>query len=455
MVRLFETDLWRSFVTGVQVDDGDSGPRLRGFLASTHPLRYSSTHNESGTAGYFSGFPNSLTSELPGTAPPAYDASSYQGRIPPPMRFNVLPREEEGRECLPAYSCSIRREAVFARKMEFRSPFDRACDRAWFKVFVILDGTMLKVCKVRTTAFAGKRASVHDIATNPDLPIAAGAGMVLKTYTLQYAEVGNAVDYKKRNYVIRLRIETDQFLLSCNTLETFLDWLEALSAAINLALPLEERSLPRFRTVPRYHIERPAVTRQQSASQESSVSDRSSSTLRRRADFRLERGRISRGAGRIPADVPLNESIEDERPPENLASEESIEGASPDESGTTVSSAPLSRRLSTSSTSAERPSSSPPLPDSPRCNRETGPDDGKWRPSNRWTMARDIRYAHRCTTALRRDGPRRNDLVIKDGKRWKIDWAEGRLVLQKDKPPQLPKYTEATNVGPRGERDAN
>jgi hypothetical protein len=85
---------------------------------------------------------------------------------------------------------------VFVRKMEFRSPFERACDRAWFKVYVVLDGTMLKICRVRMTALA-ERASAHEVAANPDLPIAATAGMVLKTYTLQHAEVGNAVDYTK------------------------------------------------------------------------------------------------------------------------------------------------------------------------------------------------------------------------------------------------------------------
>src|SRR5579862_5032118 len=193
MDRIFESDLWRSFVTGVQVNDSDSGPRLRGFLTFTQPLHRSSAHTESSMVGS-NAFSNSSTSELLSAGPPPYDEPSHQGRILPPPRFNVIPREEEGRECLPAYSCSIRREAVFARKMEFRSPFERACDRAWFKVFVILDGTMLKVCKVRNIVLAG-RTLAHDIAANPDLPVTAIAGAVMRTYTLQHAEVGNAVDY--------------------------------------------------------------------------------------------------------------------------------------------------------------------------------------------------------------------------------------------------------------------
>ena len=85
---------------------------------------------------------------------------------------------------------------MFAKKMEYRSPFERACDRAWFKVYVVLDGTMLKICRVKTAALA-QRASEHEVAANPDLPIAASAGTVLKTYTLQHAEVGDAIDYIK------------------------------------------------------------------------------------------------------------------------------------------------------------------------------------------------------------------------------------------------------------------
>ena len=39
----------------------------------------------------------------------------------PPARFKILPREEEGREELPAYTCSLHKEAIFDRKMELRN----------------------------------------------------------------------------------------------------------------------------------------------------------------------------------------------------------------------------------------------------------------------------------------------------------------------------------------------
>ena len=51
--------------------------------------------------------------------------------------------------------------------------------------------------------------------------------------------------------MIRLRAQAEQFILSCPNLEVFLEWLEVLSAAIDLAPSLEERSLPQHRTLPR------------------------------------------------------------------------------------------------------------------------------------------------------------------------------------------------------------
>lgn len=51
--------------------------------------------------------------------------------------------------------------------------------------------------------------------------------------------------------MIRLRLEDHQFLLSCVELETFIRWLDHLNAAIAIAEPIDERSLPRDQTIPR------------------------------------------------------------------------------------------------------------------------------------------------------------------------------------------------------------
>lgn len=51
--------------------------------------------------------------------------------------------------------------------------------------------------------------------------------------------------------MIRVRAETDQFLLACVELETFVQWLDALFAALSVAAPLDERDFPRDQSIPR------------------------------------------------------------------------------------------------------------------------------------------------------------------------------------------------------------
>lgn len=54
----------------------------------------------------------------------------------------------------------------------------------------------------------------------------------------------------RRDFTIRVRVQTEQFLLSCGDAETFIDWLEALNAAVELAHELDERGRA-YRTLPR------------------------------------------------------------------------------------------------------------------------------------------------------------------------------------------------------------
>ncbi|KAI9750751.1 MAG: hypothetical protein M4579_006323 [Chaenotheca gracillima] len=238
----------RSFAVGEQVGDGDSGLVIRGFRPVAHPLRRPISEFHPSAPGYFNTFPNSSSSDVDVPPPPTYDKAILNEKLPA-ARFRIFPREEEGRECLPEYSCSLNIESMFFRKMELDSPFDRCYDRAWHKVFVVLEGTMLSIHKVKTPGFFSK-TSYTDVGTQ-DRPAGTSAGKKLRSYTLQHAEFGIAADYAKRHFVIRIRVETDQFLLSCATVETFLTWLECLGAAIDLSPPLDERSLPRYQTIPR------------------------------------------------------------------------------------------------------------------------------------------------------------------------------------------------------------
>lgn len=76
-------------------------------------------------------------------------------------------------------------------------------------------------------------------------------GKLLKSYTLQYAEVGYASDYTKRLHVLRVRPEGEQILLQANSQQDHILWTNTVQMGIDLALPLEERALPLTRQVPR------------------------------------------------------------------------------------------------------------------------------------------------------------------------------------------------------------
>ncbi|CDK25775.1 unnamed protein product [Kuraishia capsulata CBS 1993] len=76
-------------------------------------------------------------------------------------------------------------------------------------------------------------------------------GEKLKSYTLQRLVIGNASDYARKPFTLRLRVEKDQLLMCSYSLQQFMEWYFKLSYASDVSLPLESRDLPHVRTVPR------------------------------------------------------------------------------------------------------------------------------------------------------------------------------------------------------------
>lgn len=195
---------------------------------------------------------------------PSYDATLRTQRL--------CPRIEEGGEELPPYSCTVSMQGPLAMKQELSSPFTVAYDRRWRDVHATLSGTQLLVHRLKlSSSLFGKTLETPQ------------AGKLIKAYTLQHAEVGVAIDFRKtgpiprstlarmvptasrtklfktdphlfdppREHVLRLRAEGEQFLLCCPTIEELLNWVEALCLAVDISMPLDERSEPRYRTLPR------------------------------------------------------------------------------------------------------------------------------------------------------------------------------------------------------------
>lgn len=136
------------------------------------------------------------------------------------------PYSDDGENCssqLPEYTCSVLLVAPLLLKCEFDTPFTPSLVRNWERVTAILRGTKLEFRK------KGRRI----------------------TFSLQSAEVGLALDYRRRSNVIRVRAEGYQFLLATPSLAECLRWIEGISVSVAISDPIEERNDRLPRTFPR------------------------------------------------------------------------------------------------------------------------------------------------------------------------------------------------------------
>ncbi|KAF2741520.1 hypothetical protein EJ04DRAFT_539603 [Polyplosphaeria fusca] len=247
--------------------------RRRDTLAWRSRQRNSSRRNDDSertppTYGYHNTFHTHVQphSDLP---PPTYDVANCPKTL---TRLSSIARIEKSalNRPPPSYTCTVELSGMLALRQELCSPFQVSGHREWNDAFLVLRGTQLCVYQVKHPSLLSKKK-----ATRP--------GRLLKSYSLQHAEVGVAGDFRKTNlvprspfahlvpvsarhrlfetdphlfepvreHVIRLRIETEQFLLCTVTQTEMLDWVEALCAAIDISPPLEDRSEPRYRSLPR------------------------------------------------------------------------------------------------------------------------------------------------------------------------------------------------------------
>ena len=370
-------------------------------------------------------------------SPPSYEACSI---LQPPhnrRKYDIQPREDEGREVLPAYSSEISLQNVFSRKVELEGAVHRASDRNWYRVFVTLQGTAMTFHKYKTSAYFSAWSSESG---RSDTAVPEKKGTLFKSYNLQHADVGIAADYikyvvdfslaynnlqtnivRRKRYVIRVRAETDQFLLSCFKIETFVNWLQSLFAAIDIAPPLDSRSLPRDFSIPR--------ARQRRVTCSIPITD-----LERNAALAREQYEIMRR--QYPSMVeesnsegvePLNTNsatVEVQRPStlRALTAPAQVRTSASIDFLPTLSDASRQIRC--------RAHSTPALPSSTAVS-ETHPsissEPGKWRPEHHWSTTYDMLYAKRCMAVLTSRSPRKSDIVIMKGKQWIVDWATGTL----------------------------
>lgn len=219
--------------------------------------------------------------------PPEYSSITPQQTHHKTPIYN-RPEEDNQTEILPSYSPSIYKEGIVSRKYELVSPFMPSSQRSWSQVYMQLNSTQLVVYSISkrkdtTTTSAAynnnnnsatpllnfqlsmKSSSSSSLSSNFTPPLssitAACCGLPISAtlqinkpiacYTLQYATVGAAFDYSKRPFVLRVRAQGQQFLIELGNLFDCLSWANCIQLGIDIALPLEERVLPRLRVFPR------------------------------------------------------------------------------------------------------------------------------------------------------------------------------------------------------------
>jgi len=360
--------------------------------------------------------------------PPSYETATKQRRAP---SQNVAATQgSPPAEVLPPYSCDIHIEGVFMRKMEIETTTKRAEYRNWQMVYVELQGTVLNVYSVKKERGWWSSSKPSGSNISPDSPPWVKKGSLEKSYSLLHADAGIAADYRKKRHVIRLRLETDQFLLSCVELGTFVTWLDRIFAAINIAAPIDERDFPRDQSIPR--IQRIRWLRGQRPQPEgASTGFEQSNELRPGTALSSTSTRTAYDAGNARESAIAED-------------DEGNGGDGPDDGeGTLFGDEDDDRRTGPSIVRNDRPPAAPRFSTSSYPNEHVDPNTGKWAPVVGWTTAHDQLYAKLCYAVLLFKSPRKSNYVIADGKRWYVDWDSGRMIRLLP-----PAYGEVSLVGP-------
>jgi hypothetical protein len=379
--------------------------------------------------------------QLPLGAPPSYARANDAQTL---RHLEEKARTEAEVACSsalpPAYSCSVELSGVLGVKHELSSPFTVSGCRDWCDAYVVLQGTQLSIYRVKNPGLLSKNRYPTP-------------GKFVQSYSLQHAEVGVASDFKKtalipksplahlvpastrpklyetdphlfepvREHVIRLRLEEEQFLISTPSQESMLDWTEALCAAIDISAPIDDRSEPRYRSLPRRSRRQRILDSAQLGENMENLSSLDAGRriiaqqeqIIRQLYPHLARSVIQEpgfgitttvSAAATPTPAPLNDNeILDDFDPEDVRFP-----------------TPPSRSSQSQDDELFRTSTS----------------DRKNADVTRPSPGQNLRYRRRCAPVLLSSSPRVSDIIFSEGKRMRIDVKKHVLVDFKSYPPR-------------------
>ena len=402
-----------------------------------HPSRSASrTAPVQHTYGYHNTF--HTHSQLPLGHPPSYAAATDPATL---RHLNQKARAEAAAERAtanpPPYSCSVELSGILGVRYELLSPFQVSGCRDWWDAYVVLRGTQINIHRIKQPGLLSRNK----------LPT---PGRLVASYSLQHAEVGLAADFRKtpltpkspfahlvpvsarqklyesdphlfepiREHALRLRLETEQLLL-CATHESSLSWVEALCAAIDISPPLDDRSEPRYRSLPRRNRRQRVLDRVRLAD---NLDDLSSLEAGRRVIAEQERiiahmyphlAASARGPDAAHAPVPAEPEADDFDPEDVRFPTRALPSD-------------LARISSRDDVDADDDDAAVAASSDPKLNPTIAPTPSQVR-----------RYRRRCAPILLATSPRVSDVVFSDGRRLRINAKEHALV---DYTPHPPRY---------------
>jgi hypothetical protein len=396
-----------------------------------------STRPSKRAQSYFNSFQTTCTPTQ--DDPPTYAAATRQR---PVSRRDT----HAGREALPSYSCSVSAGATMLVNMESVSPLHNVQQSEWRDVFVEVRGTLLNFHRVKD----GRPYRL------------------LRSYTLQHAEVGLAPDayhtvlapnsrlahlipssarqkaFRKdpqlfraeEQFILRLRVETDQILLAHKCEDKILEMLHAIGAGIDLAPAIDERSISKQCTVPRRR-RRPATQAVTDINSAAVIAEQERILQQMYPSLARETNEHSETMTQTHSSASGTPSREDDEIDISAIREDFSDLAPTSTNSSSLS--PTHSNISRPSYSRTTTASSTSSDHQQQMVYQTAPtnfnSEGKWAPPHLRTSAQIRRYVRRCAPLLTLDAVRASDIVICNGKRMRINWREERLEHWRLQPP--------------------
>lgn len=175
--------------------------------------------------------------EQPTLIPPCYDDESHPWTFRFPKSLSnriILPREEEGKEVLPDYECTVQKNSYLKVKCEFSAPGIKSIIRSWKYYYIQIYGTMIMAYTQKPGTVKGRASKVEPVWT----------------YSMHGSEATVASDYLKERHVVRLKLENGpQYLINTCTEKNKKEWIATMETSTNISSDLDVRSMPQFITI--------------------------------------------------------------------------------------------------------------------------------------------------------------------------------------------------------------